>query len=319
MADRFIQFPGGRVRVAALLFLALIGLVLPVSALNLSATQYTGNTPAGGTANYAIIAGIPWDTEPVDLLVDVVGISQKPDLSYVAVEPIKDTYAFSGRKYVSVDKESIHLEPGIKQQFTLSFNLPANTGDNSRYAMVVVHTIAAKTGNATDITIPVLLTPIGSSPSMSGSITSFDAGNAILGQKAAFATSYRNTGTTHQNNLVNTITVSGPDGGLLVTESGEPLSTPLLPEKSYEFRVVPDTSRLMAGNYTVLSKITLGNGQVMDKKTTILTINGNTKTPVPAAPTANTPAVPTTAKSSLPAVLGLAALAGALVIISSRR
>ncbi|WP_321508371.1 hypothetical protein [uncultured Methanoregula sp.] len=319
MADRFILSRKGMIPVAALVFLALAGLVLPVSALNLSATQYIGSTPAGGTANYAILAGIPWGADPVDLLIEVVGIGQKPDLQYVAVEPIKDTYKYSGRKVVSVNEENVHLEPGIKKQIMLTFQLPADIGDESRYAMVVVHTIPGKAVNASDVNIPVFLTPIGSSPTMAGSITSLDAGTARAGQQATITTGYKNTGNIHQNNLVNTITINGPNGEVLGTYSGEPLSTALLPEKTFEFRVMPDNKNLPAGNYTILSKISLGSGQVIDRKTTTFTVTQDSKLPVSTTPAGSTPAVPATTKSSLPPVLGLVALAGALIILSCRR
>nr|WP_320161018.1 hypothetical protein [uncultured Methanoregula sp.] len=322
MDDRFTTSRGGMIPVAALVFLVLIGLCLPVSALNISVSQYKGSVAPGGTVNYAVLAGNSWTDEPVDLLVDVMGIYQKPDLQYTAVDPIKDTYTYSARKYTSVEQNAIHVDKGEKKQIILSFQLPADAGDGGRYAMVVIHTLPGKNVTASETNIPVFLTILGSEPTVTGSITSVDVSNGAAGQPATVTTTYKNTGNIHQENVVNTVTISGSEGNLLVTNSTALQGAAILPDKSFAFTVQPDTRNLPAGTYTVLSKVLVDKVQA-DKKTTTITIatganstsSGITthseKTPAPVSPAAT--------KSPLPPVLCLAALAGTFALIAYRQ
>jgi hypothetical protein len=319
MADRFTGTRRMCILVAALVFLGLMGLALPVSALNVSISQYDGNVPAGGTVNFAVQAGNSWTDEPVDLLVDVMGISQKPDLQYAAVEPIKDTYMYSARKFTSVPVNSLHVDRGENKQIILSFQLPSDVGNGGRYAMVVLHTLPGKNITASDTNIPVFLTVLGSSPKVSGSITNLGADNILVGQPLVVTTDYKNTGNIHQNKAVNTVTIAGPDGTILATNSTAPLSAAILPETTFEFSVRPDIRNLAAGTYTVTSKVLSDDRQVLDKKTATFTISEAGNSQLTATPVVQTSAPATPTKSPLTPVLGLVALTGAILMISTRQ
>jgi hypothetical protein len=316
MADRFIQVWKKPVPFVALFFLALAGLVIPAAAVDFSTSQYNGNIQAGGTISYAVLAGVPWDGEPVDLLVDVMGINQRSDLQFVAVEPVKDTYAYSARKYTLVSSPEIHVDKGNKKQIILTLQVPADAGSGGRYAMVVVHTLPGKNVTAADYNIPVFLTLLGTSQTVSGSITSLDAGTASAGQPVIINTGYKNTGNIHQINVANTITISGADGNAIFTNTTT-LDTALLPDKSYTFILQPDTRNLPAGTYTVASRVTANGKELMDRKTTTLVISGSGQnvTTTSTLTAASTPA-PAPTKSSLPPLSGIAAILGAVALVS---
>ncbi|MFA4859930.1 hypothetical protein [Methanoregula sp.] len=321
MTNHFAKSLRGMIPVAALVFLVVFGLTLPVSAVEYSISEYNGNIPAGGTISYAVLAGNSWTDEPVDLLVDVVGIGQTEDLKLIPVDPIKDTYTYSARKFTSADGNTIHVDKGTKKQILLTFKLPQDVGNGGRYAMVVIHTLPGKNVTASDTNIPVFLTILGSNPNVEGSITSLAAENVTLGQLVTILTGYKNTGNIHQSNVVNVVNISGSNGNFLISKSTEPLKETILPEKTYEFSITPDISKLPAGTYTVLSKVYAENGKYLDKKTTTFTIKSPAGAQVSATPLANatSPPTPAATKSGLPAVLGLAALAGAMVLISCRK
>jgi len=319
MADRFTLSSWSMIPVAALVILVLAGLTVPASAMNLSISEYRGNVPAGGTISYAILASNSWEDEPVDLLVDVDGINQKPDLQYFFVEPIKDTYTYSARKFTSVQESAIHLDRGSKKQIILTFRFPADIGDGGRYAMVVVHTLAGKNVTASDTAIPVFLTILGSDPTVSGSITRLAAEDVTAGHAVTVTTGYKNTGKSLQEKTVNTVTVSSEDGNVVATNSTGLSGAGLLPDKSYEFTARPDIRALPAGTYTILSRV-VADRETLDRKSMTFTISPAPGAPSPVPTTTSAPAIPTTAaKSSLPPVLGLVALAGAIAMISLRQ
>jgi len=318
MADRHISSSWGVIPVAALVIFVLAGLAVPVSAMNLSVSEYHANVPAGGTVSYAVLASNTWDDDPVDLLVDVNGISQKPDLHFVSVEPIKDTYTYSARKYTSVQENEIHVDRGSKKQIILSFSLPADVGDGGRYATVVVHTLAGKNITAADTTIPVFLTVLGGDTSIKGSITRLAADDVTTGQPVTVTTGYKNTGKIHQEKVVNLLTVSAENGNVVATNSTVLPGTALLPDISYEFMARPDIRNLPAGTYTVLSKVMVDK-ELADKKIVTFTISpapGSSST-VPVA--TSLPVTPTATKSPLLPATGIAALAGALGLFSLRQ
>jgi len=319
MADRLTLSSWGVIPVAALVILVLAGLAVPVSAMNLSVSEYHGNVPAGGTIKYAVLASNSWDDEPVDLLVDVNGISQKADLQYGPVDPIKDTYTYSARKFTSVDESRVHVDRGGKKQIILAFSFPADVGDGGRYATVVIHTLPGKNVTAADTTIPVFLTIIGSDLTIRGSITSLTAEDVAAGQPVTVTTGYKNTGKIHQENVVNTVTVSAENGNAVATNTTRLPGNALLPDKTYAFTARPDIRNLPAGTYTILSRVT-AEKELADKKTVTFTISPapGSANPVPATSFTTAPVPTTTAKSPLPPVLCLAALAGALVALSLR-
>jgi hypothetical protein len=297
------------------MLLVLAGLVIPAAALDISTSQYNGNIQAGGTISYAVLAGVPWEGDPVDLLVDVKGINQNPDLQFVAVEPQKDTYAYSARKFTSVNSSEIHVDKGNKKQIILTFHLPADVGDGGRYAMVVVHTLPGKNVTEADYNIPVFLTILGSNPSLEGGITSLEAGPVTAGQPVMITTGYKNTGNIHQNSLVNTVTITSADGKTVYSNATDPLAAALLPDKSYTFSLRAETQNLPAGTYSVTSKVTAEGTRFMDKKTLPLVVSPGATPAAAVTVTASSVPTPAPTKSPLLPVTGIAALLGAVALI----
>ena len=224
--------------------------------------------PPGGTDTLKMTIGIGLNDDPTDVMVEVLGFGQTRDLVYTTLSPITDLSLYSARKFISLDTNTIHLEPGSKEEVTATITLPKNVGAGGRYAIIYVHAIPGKGKSfTTAVNVPVLVTVSGSTPTEAGSISRLDVGNMTTGQPISIFTSFKNTGNYHYYNIVNTVTLTNANGIIITQNSTPPSVYAIIPGNTVEFLVKPDVKDLQAGTYTVNSKIILESGRVLDEKT----------------------------------------------------
>jgi hypothetical protein len=254
--------------IPALLFLMLVGSA-SVSALSVSGAKYMNSIPPGGTDIQKMTVGIGADEDPTDVMVEILGFGQTKDLVYTTLIPINDRSPYSARTFITLDTNTIHLEPGAKKEVTATITLPKNVGAGGRYAIIYIHAIPGKGKSfTTAVNVPVLVTVSGSPPTEAGSITRLDVGNVTIGQPISIITSFKNTGNYHYYHTVNVVTLTKTNGNIIARNSTTPSVYAIIPGNSVEFTVKPDVKDLPAGTYTVNSKIILESGHVLDEKNT---------------------------------------------------
>ena len=254
--------------IPALLILMLVGSA-PVSAISVSGAKYMNSIPPGGTDIQKMTVGIGGDEDPTDVMVEVLGFGQTRDLVYTTLSPVNDRSPYSARTFISLDTNTIHLEPGAKKEVTATITLPKNVGAGGRYAIVSVHALA-KPGQlfTTGVNVPVFITVSGSTLTETGSILKVDTGIVTIGQPIAVTTTFKNTGNYHYYHTVNVATLTNANGNLIAQNSTPPSPFAIIPGNTVDFTVRPEMKDLPAGTYTVSSKIILESGKVLDEKTT---------------------------------------------------
>jgi hypothetical protein len=254
--------------IPALLILMLVGSA-PVSAISVSGAKYMNSISPGGTDIQKMTVGIGGDEDPTDVMVEVLGFGQTRDLVYTTLSPVNDRSPYSARAFITLDTNTIHLEPGAKKEVTATITLPKNVGGGGRYAIIYIHAIPGKGKSfTTAVNVPVLVTVSGSSPTEAGNITRLDVGNVTIGQPISIITSFKNTGNYHYYHTVNVVTLTNANGNIIARNSTPPSVYAIIPGNAVEFAVKPEVKDLPAGTYTVSSKIILESGRVLDEKTT---------------------------------------------------
>ena len=254
--------------IPVLLIIMLVGSA-PVSAISVSGAKYMNSIPSGGIDIQKMIVGIGSDEDPTDVMVEVLGFGQTRDQVYTTLSPVNDRSPYSARTFITLDTNTIHLEPGAKKEVTATITLPKNVGAGGRYAIIYIHAIPGKGKSfTTAVNVPVLVTVSGSSPTEAGSITRLGVGNVTIGQPISIITSFKNTGNYHYYHTANVVTLKSANGNIIARNSTPPSVYAIIPGNTVEFTVKPEVKDLPAGTYTVSSKIILESGRVLDEKTT---------------------------------------------------
>jgi hypothetical protein len=251
------------------LLILMLACSAPVSAISVTGAKYMNSIPPGGTDIQKMTVGIGADEDPTDVMIEVLGFGQTRDMVYTALSPVNDISSYSARKFISLDTNTIHIEPGTKKEVTATIILPKDVGAGGRYAIIYIHAIPGKGKSfTTAVNVPVLVTVSGSSQTEAGRITRLDVGNVTIGQPISIITSFKNTGNYHYYHTENVVTLTNANGNIIAQNSTPPSVYAIIPGNTVDFTVKPDVKNLPAGTYTVRSKIILESGRVLDEKTT---------------------------------------------------
>ena len=83
----------------------------------------------------------------LDLKVEARGLGQELDGSYVPLTSDNDQSPYSALTYIaSIDKPSLHLEPGAAENVQVVVSAPAEAAAGTRYACVYINSQPAGTG-----------------------------------------------------------------------------------------------------------------------------------------------------------------------------
>ena len=281
----------------ALLILMLVGSA-PVSAISVSGAKYMKSIPPGGTDTQKMTIGIGADEDPADVMVEVLGFGQTSNQVYTALSPDNDRSPYSARTFISLDTDTIHLEPGDKKEVTATISLPGNVGAGGRYAIIYIHALPGEGKSfTTAVNVPVLVTISGSSPTEAGSITRLDVGEVTIGQPISIITSFENTGDYHYYHTVNHVTLTDSMGNIIAQNSTPPSVYAIIPGNEVEFTVRPDLKDLPPGTYLVSSRVILESGQVLDEKTATFGIKESYAPPLTESSVTLSPGSPSTLSS----------------------
>jgi hypothetical protein len=263
----------------------------PASAINVVGAKYMETVSAGDTVTHTITISTKATDPPMDIVVDVRGFGQTKSKSYSSLSAQDDTSPYSARKFIALDNGSFHLNPGESRVITATIALPKNIGEGGRYAIISLHNAPSAGGTTayiTAISIPVIITIAKSTIRENGSISGIRVGEIVSGQPVRITTSLENTGNIHYYQTKNTVTLSDSGGNLLGTADTEPSTYAIIPTCTVDYAVTLDKS-LAPGTYGVKSEVRLGDGTLLDSKTTSFLVNGSSLAPPQVS---STPQVP---------------------------
>jgi len=207
--------------------------------------------------------------------IDILGFGQSLDVgSYQGLPPDQDVTPYSARALISIPSPTVQLQPGERKAFNATIRIPPNVGEGGRYAVILIHPVAAGTGQAsfaTAVLVPVMLTVEGSNLQETGEITGVSVGEVIAGKPIVVSTTLKNTGNHHYYGAINQVSVKDSSGREVGSTKTEPLSRAIIPTNSVRFDA-PLTAGLPVGTYTVVSRMTLEDGTLLDEKSTAFTV-----------------------------------------------
>ena len=278
-------------------------LVLPASGISISGAKYAGSIQPGTTAVHTMTIGIKSSDAPTDMTLSVMGFGQSMDRSYNTLDPENDVSPYTARPYITLDKTTIHIEPGTTQTVNALISLPANIGAGGRYAIIHVQAIPpAGQLYSSAIDVPVMITIGGTTPTLSGSITGVDAGTPIQGIPVTVTTTFTNTGNYHYYHTVNDVAVTDASGHPVSNVSTAPAAEAIIPGNTVQFAAQIPAKGLQPGTYTADSKVLLEDGGVLDEKTARFDV---------------TPSGAQTVTRAVPAVSGITVSPGAAAALVS--
>ena len=203
----------------------LILMPVPVSALKVVGSIYTGTASPGQTVVYPMTISTDASDLPMDFVVDVMGFGQAPDKSFTPIDPSSDTSPYSARGYISIDNRTFHLDPGTSETITATIAVPRDAAPGGRYAIITIHTLPKNSGSglvATAINVPIMMTLDSPGIIQTGAITDLKTGDIVTGQPLAIITSFKNTGNHHFPGTVNTVQVTDSSGKQVALLSTDP-------------------------------------------------------------------------------------------------
>jgi len=271
----------------------------PAGAIGVTGAKYMGGILPGGTDIHEMDIAIGPGEDPTDVLVEVRGFGQSPDAVYTPLDAASDVNPYSARNFISLDKNTVHLLAGSDQTVTATIKLPQNVGTGGRYAIIYVRALPGKgTSFSTAVIVPVFITVAGTALTETGSIVQVDPGVATVGQPLKITTTFTNTGNYHYYHANNWITVKDAGGAVLANVSTAPLIYAIIPGNTIRFTAKPEIGSLQPGTYTVVSRVLLEDGRVLDEKTTSFVVREPYVSPVIEASITLTPGSPGTLTTS---------------------
>ena len=270
----------------ALLVLLAALLCTPTSAgLTVSGGKYMGEIAPGETYVHMITVSTAPTDDPVDIVIDLMGFGQSADHSYTGLTAEEDTGQYSARPFITLDASTFTLNAGDSKTVKVIIAVPNDVGDGGRYAMINIHTKPVSGGMvsiSSAIGVPVMVTIKGQPIIETGSISEIKSVTKQDG-KTAIVTTFKNTGNHHYYGATNSVTVNDAGGKQVAFVSLDPSLTAIIPQATVMFEAVTPTP-LIAGTYSVDSKVILPNGTILDSKKMTVEVGSVPAGTLPIAP-----------------------------------
>ena len=291
--------------VAVVLLLSSL-IAVPASAnpgLNVSGAILVTDTSPGETLTHKMTVSIGGSDPATDITVQVGGMGQSLDGAYELLEASADTSGYSARQFITIDKESFHLEPGMSQNLTVTVRIPQDVGAGGRYAVISIMntrptgtTGEERVTTLTGINVPIALTIKDTQLTHQGKITAL-ATEATGEQAFNIFTTFQNTGN-HHFKVKGEVTVSSSQGEVLDTILMPLTSASIIPNLSRRLKATFTPEGVLAdGIYTVKSRVMLEDGTVLDEAEGSFEISfeikgSNVSITTPPSPTTPPPTTP---------------------------
>ena len=239
---------------------------------------------AGQTYSSKISIADKSSTESMDLQVATAGLGQGTDGATIALTAAQDTSPYSAITFCSIDKTSLHIEPGATGDVTATVTVPAGKRAGEYYAAIYFYTQSSsqdKVGFNLAIIVPVIVTIPNFTKNVATQITGPSVPATTSSQTIVVTTMLQNSGNCRISSAADTVTLYNASNTQLA-QSVIQLSAPsILPTFSRQF--VANFAAQPAGSYTVKSQIRLGDGTLLTEHSATFTIQASNGTG--AAPT----------------------------------
>lgn len=254
--------------VVALLLALLPILVSANPGLTVSNPLILADVNPGQTFTQQMTVSIGATDPATDISVKITGVAQSLNGGYILLDAPQDTSLYSAREFVTVDKNSFHLEPGDSQDITATIQVPQDAGAGGRYAIIDIATEpTAGTGVhiISAIAVPVYLTVTGSQLIHTGRIAELSIGNVTNGQPINILINFQNTGN-HHFKVKGEVSVTNGRGQSLGIISIPVTSSSILPGmvRQLQATFLPN-GEMPAGTYTISSTVMLEDGTLLDE------------------------------------------------------
>jgi hypothetical protein len=235
-----------------LIALALILIIVsPVSAgLSVSGAKIVDSVSPGQVTSYVMNVGNT-GTEPIDITVEVRGLGNSITGPTQALTAENDLSPYTAQPFITATPPSFHLEPGKSQDITVTLTVPADVGAGGRYANIFICTAPTGSGQigiSAAVSAQVLLTIEGSTPTISGDITSIDIPQAVSEQLLSATATIQNTGNYHYRLVFN---------GTVTNDLGQVVGISWPTDSVYN--LIPTFSRQIAVPLNISQELTPGN------------------------------------------------------------
>jgi hypothetical protein len=106
------------------------------SGLSVSGALIKADVTPGETLTREIKLSIGSSDQAMDMPIQVYGMGQSSDGTYTLLDADHDTSQYSARSFITIDKSSIHLDPGGMEIVTVTIQVPQNTTEGGRFAII---------------------------------------------------------------------------------------------------------------------------------------------------------------------------------------
>lgn len=221
----------------------------------------------GQNLTHRMTVSIGTDDQATEITVRIGDFGQSLSGTYELLEPAGNS-SLSACPFITLDKESFHLEPGGSEVVTATIQIPEDVGAGGRYALINISTGPVGNGGVgmvTAVNVPIFLTVDDTTLNRQGEITGLDM-EAAGEQSFDISTIFRNTGNYHFK-VKGEITISNSQKQTLDDISVPLTSTSLIPNMSLQLQAnYSPQAALPEGIYTVKSRVMLEDGTVLDAK-----------------------------------------------------
>jgi hypothetical protein len=225
------------------------------------------NVTAGQNLTHKMTISIGTDDEATNISVRLSEFGQKLSGSYELLDTAPNP-ALSACPFITLDKDSFHLEPGGSEVVTATIQIPADVGAGGRYALINIKTGATGgggVGTISAVNVPIALIIQDTTLVRQGEITALDI-EVAEGQKLNIDTIFHNTGNYHFR-IQGNVTISKFRGKTLKNIPVPLTSSSIIPEMSLRLSAEYEPEAVLAkGIYIVKSQVRAEDGTVLAEK-----------------------------------------------------
>ena len=222
----------------------------PGVAVKVTGSKYIDDVALGdATVHVMTVSSRPEDSR-LEIIAEVSGFGQASDMGYTTISPDQDTGAFTARPYITLDADSIVLNPGESKDIKATIHIPQDAGSGGRYALIYLHTKPVATGQMgiiSAITVPVMITLKNTPITETGCIDTVNVSRIETNKPAIVSTTFTHTGNHHFYGAINEIFIKDSSGASIATITSDPEVHALIPGQTVVFRT-PVGTALVPGN-----------------------------------------------------------------------
>jgi P pilus assembly chaperone PapD len=253
--------------VAICMAFGLTSTALAAGGLSVSGGKINATVSPGGNSSYIITVGNTSD-KPMDIGVEVEGYGVSLSNDFVVLAPAADTSPYTARGWLTVSPASFHLDAGQYQNVIVNVNVPAETGQGGRYAIVMIQTIPSpsqQVATVSAVAARVLLTVIGNSVDTSSQITGIAPISATPKSSAGIYVTVADKGNYHYYPQID-VTLMNKNN--VVATGSVNTGWPIIPGYSRQYQLnLTGKGILPAGNYEAKIEVEDGSGNLVTQGT----------------------------------------------------